>query len=88
MRRFIREVQAAALLSHPNIVTVFHTDLECARPYLAMEYVAGIDLMKLVKRVGPAAGGRVAAITSSRRPRACSTPSSAAWCIATSSRPT
>ncbi|MBM4071365.1 MAG: hypothetical protein FJ271_20870 [Planctomycetes bacterium] len=53
MRRFIREVQAAALLSHPNIVTVFHTDLECVRPYLAMEYVAGIDLMKLVKRTGP-----------------------------------
>lgn len=53
MRRFIREVQAAALLSHPNIVTVFHTDLEGPRPYLAMEYVPGIDLMKLVKRVGP-----------------------------------
>ncbi len=53
MRRFSREVKAAALLSHPNIITVFHTDLDGPRPYLAMEYVAGIDLMKLIKRVGP-----------------------------------
>jgi serine/threonine protein kinase len=53
MHRFQREVQAAALLSHPNIVTVFHTDLNGPLPYLAMEYVAGIDLWKLVKQVGP-----------------------------------
>ncbi|MCC6420796.1 MAG: serine/threonine protein kinase [Gemmataceae bacterium] len=53
MKRFCREVQAAALLSHPNIVTVYHTDLDGPWPYLAMEYVAGIDLHKLVKRAGP-----------------------------------
>jgi WD40 repeat protein len=53
LRRFRREVQAAALLSHPNIVTVFHTDLDGPWPYLAMEYVAGIDLLKLVKQGGP-----------------------------------
>jgi serine/threonine protein kinase len=55
MRRFRREVQAAALLSHPNIVTVFHTDLDGPLPYLAMEYVPGIDLHKLVRQVGPLA---------------------------------
>src|SRR5262245_8829857 len=53
LRRFQREVRAAALLSHPNIVTVYHTDLEGPRPYLAMEYVPGIDLCRLVKRAGP-----------------------------------
>jgi serine/threonine protein kinase len=53
IRRFQREVQAAAHLSHPNIVTVFHTDLQGPRPFLAMEYVPGIDLWKLVKRGGP-----------------------------------
>jgi len=53
MKRFRREVQAAALLSHENIVTVFHTDLHGPRPYLAMEYVPGIDLHRLVKQVGP-----------------------------------
>jgi serine/threonine protein kinase len=53
MARFRREVQAAALLSHPNIVTVYHTDLDGPWPYLAMEYVAGIDLYRLVQQVGP-----------------------------------
>src|SRR5207248_1392844 len=52
LRRFQREVQAAALLSHPNIVTVFHTDLQGPLPYLAMEYVAGIDLFRLVAQAG------------------------------------
>jgi eukaryotic-like serine/threonine-protein kinase len=53
LKRFQREVKAAALLSHPNIVTVYHTDLQNRNPYLAMEYVAGIDLAKLVEQVGP-----------------------------------
>jgi serine/threonine protein kinase len=53
LRRFQREVQAAALLSHPNIVTVYHTALTGPWPYLAMEYVAGIDLFRLVQRSGP-----------------------------------
>src|SRR5207248_3053365 len=46
------EVQAAALLSHPNIVTGFATDLTGPWPYLAMEYVPGIDLFRLVKQGG------------------------------------
>jgi serine/threonine protein kinase len=53
LARFRREVQAAALLSHPNIVTVFHTDLDGPLPFLAMEYVPGIDLYRLVKQGGP-----------------------------------
>ncbi len=52
-RRFEREVQAVALLNHPNIVTVYHTDLAGPVPYLVMEYVAGIDLHTLTQRVGP-----------------------------------
>jgi hypothetical protein len=53
LRRFRQEVQAAALLSHPNIVTVYATDLDGPWPYLAMEYVPGIDLSRLVTRAGP-----------------------------------
>jgi hypothetical protein len=55
LKRFQREVQAAALLSHPNIVTVYHTDLRHRPPYLAMEYVEGIDLRKVVEAGGPVA---------------------------------
>jgi serine/threonine protein kinase len=55
LNRFKREVQAAAMLSHPNIVTVYQTDLQSRQPYLAMEYVAGIDLHKLVTKGGPVA---------------------------------
>jgi hypothetical protein len=53
VERFRREVRAAALLNHPNIVTVYATDLTGPRPYLAMEYVDGIDLNRLVERAGP-----------------------------------
>jgi serine/threonine protein kinase len=52
-RRFKQEVVTAARLNHPNIVTVYQTDLDGPIPYLAMEYVPGIDLSKLVKTVGP-----------------------------------
>jgi len=51
--RFLSEVRASALLNHPNIVTVFHTDLDGPFPYLVMEYVPGIDLLRLVRKSGP-----------------------------------
>jgi serine/threonine protein kinase len=53
LERFRREARAAALLNHPNIVTVYATDLDGPRPYFAMEFVEGIDLYRLVKQAGP-----------------------------------
>jgi DNA segregation ATPase FtsK/SpoIIIE, S-DNA-T family len=50
---FEHEVRAAARLNHPNIVTAFHTELGGPRPYLAMEFVSGIDLRRLVEQSGP-----------------------------------
>jgi formylglycine-generating enzyme required for sulfatase activity len=53
IRRFYREVQAAAQLSHPNIVTA-HDAGECRGVhYLVMEYVEGQDLARTVKQHGP-----------------------------------
>ena len=52
-RRFKQEVVTAARLNHPNIVTVYQTDLDGPIPYLAMEFVSGIDLSRLVKMAGP-----------------------------------
>ena len=46
LARFEGERQALALMSHPNVATVFDTGrTEDGRPYLAMEYVPGEDLV-------------------------------------------
>lgn len=50
LQRFAREAQAAGMLSHPNIVTVFdyHQELANNFVYLAMEFVPGRPLSALV----------------------------------------
>ncbi|MFQ3591599.1 MAG: serine/threonine-protein kinase [Gemmataceae bacterium] len=53
IKRFRREALAVARLTHPHIVHLVEADLEGATPYLAMEFVAGIDLQTLVDRHGP-----------------------------------
>lgn len=53
IHRFQREAQAAAQLSHPNIVLVYDADKVGDTHFIAMEFVEGIDLAKLVKRSGP-----------------------------------
>ncbi len=53
IRRFQREVRAAAQLNHPNIVHAYDCG-ECGeRHFYVMEYVEGIDLAQLVRRNGP-----------------------------------
>jgi serine/threonine protein kinase len=52
LKRFHREVRAAARLRHPNIVHVFDADHVGDRHFLCMEYIDGIDLAKLVKTRG------------------------------------
>ncbi len=51
-QRFEREVQAAAKLTHPNIVKALDAELDGARRFLVMEYVDGADLLLLVQRCG------------------------------------
>ena len=53
IRRFHREVKAAAKLSHPNIVTAYDADEAKGVHFYVMEYVDGSDLSSLVKRNGP-----------------------------------
>jgi WD40 repeat protein/tRNA A-37 threonylcarbamoyl transferase component Bud32 len=52
VRRFRREAQAAARLSHPHIVKVFDSDRAGATHYLVMEYVNGITLERHVEQQG------------------------------------
>ena len=55
-RRFQREAEAAARLSHPNIVPVHAYGEEDGVPYLAMEYVRGTSLDRVLERVAEVDG--------------------------------
>ena len=48
--RFQREAKAMAELDHPNIVRITDIGEEEGQQYLAMEYVAGLDLKRYIKR--------------------------------------
>ena len=58
VRRFRREAQAAARLSHPNIVLVYECDQDGDTHFLAMEYVPGLTLQRLVEQSGPLSVGQ------------------------------
>ncbi len=53
IKRFGREIQAAAQLTHENIVMAYDADQAADRHFFAMEYVEGDNLSKLVKDHGP-----------------------------------
>jgi serine/threonine protein kinase len=51
--RFLREIRSAAMLQHANIVTAYSAMRVGSSVVLAMEYVEGLDLAKIVKTRGP-----------------------------------
>ena len=51
--RFQREAKAMADLDHPNIVRITDIGEEGGQQYLAMEYVAGLDLKRYIKENAP-----------------------------------
>lgn len=52
LKRFQREVVAAARLVHPNIVTAYDAAEAKGSHFLVMEHVAGRDLARLVRETG------------------------------------
>lgn len=52
VKRFRREAQAVASLSHPNIVSIYDVGLEENIYYLVMEYVEGDNLKNLIREQG------------------------------------
>lgn len=50
-RRFLREAQAAAAVTHPHVVTIHAVD-EDEWPYLVMEYIDGCSLQDKIERSG------------------------------------
>lgn len=55
VRRFQREVEAAAKLEHPNIVTAYDAGEADGIHYLVMQYVDGRNLSAVVRDSGPLA---------------------------------
>jgi WD40 repeat protein/serine/threonine protein kinase len=53
VKRFYKEVQAAAALTHPNIVLAYDANQEGNTHYFSMEYIEGTDLSRLIKDSGP-----------------------------------
>jgi serine/threonine-protein kinase len=51
--RFYREIQTVSQMKHPNVVHAYDAGPTEAGHFLAMEYVEGTDLGKLVKQGGP-----------------------------------
>ena len=53
VRRFLREAQTAAMLQHPNIVTIFDADFVGDELRIVMSWVPGEDLQKVIQREAP-----------------------------------
>jgi tRNA A-37 threonylcarbamoyl transferase component Bud32 len=62
VERFRREAQAAANLSHPNIVPVFDWGEDSGTYFIVMEFVDGRPLSSILKTAGPLAADRTAEI--------------------------
>ncbi|MDP5273369.1 Stk1 family PASTA domain-containing Ser/Thr kinase [Chengkuizengella axinellae] len=53
IRRFRREAQSAASLSHPNVVNIYDVGQEEDIHYIVMEYIEGSNLNEEIKRRAP-----------------------------------
>ncbi|MCA9716703.1 MAG: serine/threonine protein kinase, partial [Myxococcales bacterium] len=51
--RLLREAQALARLSHPNVVQVHESGSEGDRVFIAMEYVVGVTMCEWIRREEP-----------------------------------
>lgn len=47
-QRFLREARACSKITHPNIITVYGAGEEDGTPYMAMEYIDGRELRKVI----------------------------------------
>jgi serine/threonine-protein kinase len=48
-KRFLHEAQAAASLQHPNVVCIYDLGEADGHLYIAMEYIQGVDLERLIE---------------------------------------
>src|ERR1700728_1301163 len=62
--RFRREAQAAANLSHPNIVPIFDWGEADSTYFIVMEFVDGEALSSIIRTQAPLAGAQAASVGS------------------------
>src|SRR2546423_11389601 len=62
VERFRREAQAAANLSHPNIVSIYDWGEEEGTYFIVMEYVEGRSLRQVIREDGPLPAKKAARI--------------------------
>lgn len=53
IRRFRREAQSAASLSHPNIVSIYDVGKDGDTEYIVMEFVEGRNLKEIIREFAP-----------------------------------
>ena len=62
MDRFKREAQVSAQLKHPNIVTIYDVGEAQGISYLAMEFIDGVGLDRVIASAGPLGVERAASL--------------------------
>lgn len=63
VQRFFQEAQVAAKLDHPHIVHAYDAGEVGGTCFLAMEFVDGMDLTRLVREGGPLSAAQACALT-------------------------
>ena len=86
--RLLREARTAGRLNDPAIVTVYDVVSDGGVDHIVMELIEAPTLADVVARSGPAVGERPRWRWRGGCSARCAPPTSAAWCTATSSRPT
>lgn len=51
-KRFVQEARAASALNHPHIITIYDIGQDGGMDFIAMEYVAGPSLARVIGRTG------------------------------------
>lgn len=79
--RFTRESRTAAALDHPNVVPIYEAGEAEGQLFIAMRYVEGTDLRKLISAVGPLEPSRAVAFVTQASVHDRATPGGPSGCV-------